>query len=571
MAFIAALICSACSITVNDQTPRQLYYSPPDNQQPFRARVETTGSISLQRVKVALDNGYTVSLNAMADDIWQGSATVAACEENIAYRYLVEYTQGSSEKVKTFPETGRYVRQVQSVDPSCSAITAAHTYLVNTTEDLADAAPGDGLCNTGGDPARCSLRAAVMEANARFGPDLILLPPGRYGLTRMGSTAETDAVALDAIGDLDITDSVAIVGTGSRTLGLHQILRQADSDYWQILAAPGPGESLDDPRSDSYIAKIDGAQRGRVVQVHPGPHYLVLENLTLTGGRVVDGPGAGLLNAATVRLDRVVIHDNKLVPGGGGGGVFSPNLGVGIHSTGDLAGKDVAIVHNTVGDTTGIAGGIWLADGAKLTLENALIALNQSRFAAGIYAHDETPFGGERTRLNLTNTTIAHNSNTGSVAHALVIDGAEAKLNFVTVARNNNGGLTSTGDASVRLSNSLLLENGATARDCSGRVITGFYNVVGTTSAACADTLGTTDTVSASPFELGDSLTYEGGFAHVLRLSPNDSGRYTALVDGVTGAIIAPAHDARGAPRKIDGREDGNLLYDPGAFEYSPR
>ena len=50
-----------------------------------------------------------------------------------------------------------------------SATTA--TWTVTTTADLADAAPGNGICATAA--GSCSLRAAVTEANAHVGPDLI--------------------------------------------------------------------------------------------------------------------------------------------------------------------------------------------------------------------------------------------------------------------------------------------------------------------------------------------------------------------------------------------------------------
>lgn len=53
---------------------------------------------------------------------------------------------------------------------TAQAATGALTWVVNTTNDAADATPGDGKCNaTGG----CTLRAAIDEANAHAGPDTI--------------------------------------------------------------------------------------------------------------------------------------------------------------------------------------------------------------------------------------------------------------------------------------------------------------------------------------------------------------------------------------------------------------
>ena len=48
-------------------------------------------------------------------------------------------------------------------------------FVVNSTADMVDAEPGDGLCETDitGD---CTLRAAVQEANAFAGVDTITVP-----------------------------------------------------------------------------------------------------------------------------------------------------------------------------------------------------------------------------------------------------------------------------------------------------------------------------------------------------------------------------------------------------------
>src|SRR5581483_2592785 len=53
----------------------------------------------------------------------------------------------------------------------------------------------------------CTLRAAIMEANAHAGPDRVLLAAQTYHLTIPGSGA--------AAGDLDVTSDVTLVGAGS--------------------------------------------------------------------------------------------------------------------------------------------------------------------------------------------------------------------------------------------------------------------------------------------------------------------------------------------------------------------
>src|SRR6188472_3264940 len=56
-------------------------------------------------------------------------------------------------------------------------------------------------------PADCSLREAVLVANALPGTDRIVLPAGLYQLTIAGTAAD-DA----AVGDLDIDDNVEVLG-----------------------------------------------------------------------------------------------------------------------------------------------------------------------------------------------------------------------------------------------------------------------------------------------------------------------------------------------------------------------
>lgn len=82
---------------------------------------------------------------------------------------------------------------------------SASAFVVNSTTDSVDVNPGDGRCQTAS--GECSLRAAIQEANAIAGPDVIQLQAGTYVLGIAG-TGEDSA----ASGDLDILDSVSIVG-----------------------------------------------------------------------------------------------------------------------------------------------------------------------------------------------------------------------------------------------------------------------------------------------------------------------------------------------------------------------
>src|SRR4051812_6297743 len=82
-----------------------------------------------------------------------------------------------------------------------------HIYYVNSTDDLPDIDPVDGVCHA--TSGACTLRAAIMQANFTPGANAIVIPPGTYTLKRPGN--DDNAV----VGDLDITKSLTIQGAGS--------------------------------------------------------------------------------------------------------------------------------------------------------------------------------------------------------------------------------------------------------------------------------------------------------------------------------------------------------------------
>src|SRR5438034_3722196 len=58
--------------------------------------------------------------------------------------------------------------------------TRAATFNVNSTTDAVDAHPGDGACATAAPTPVCTLRAAIQEANALRGADVINLQAQTY-------------------------------------------------------------------------------------------------------------------------------------------------------------------------------------------------------------------------------------------------------------------------------------------------------------------------------------------------------------------------------------------------------
>jgi CSLREA domain-containing protein len=85
--------------------------------------------------------------------------------------------------------------------PAPALASPSHTFLVNSTAETDDHHPGDGICADFA--GNCSLRAAIQEANAVAGADIITLPANTYFLTK----------------ELPITQDLTINGAG-RTLSL---------------------------------------------------------------------------------------------------------------------------------------------------------------------------------------------------------------------------------------------------------------------------------------------------------------------------------------------------------------
>src|SRR5918999_172647 len=88
------------------------------------------------------------------------------------------------------------------------ARAAGFPLVVNDTADRPDVSVGNGVCATSA--GRCTLRAAIQEANALLGHDTINVPPGTYELEVPSLNDD-----LPSTGDHDIADSVSIVGTGA--------------------------------------------------------------------------------------------------------------------------------------------------------------------------------------------------------------------------------------------------------------------------------------------------------------------------------------------------------------------
>ena len=166
-----------------------------------------------------------------------------------------------------------------------TAPAVAATFTPDTLQDAPDTVPGDGVCSSSFF-GLCSLRAAVMEANASAGADTIQLNGGTYVLSLSNASGDENAAAT---GDLDVQDDL-------------QILSQA-----------------------GVLTTIDGGGVDRVFDVL-GATDFTISGLIVRNGAAVDpvagndsylGGGLRLGNSGSNLIQFSVIEDNTANAGGG--------------------------------------------------------------------------------------------------------------------------------------------------------------------------------------------------------------------------------------------------------------
>ena len=198
---------------------------------------------------------------------------------------------------------------------------SAAEFRVNVTLDLADVNLGDGICSAGpagGEAEACSLRAAIMEANALGGPDrhVIHLPAGLYQLTRRHSSGfaglEEDerqlangegAIHHDAFNDLDIGVDLEIRGAGEDTTSVE-------------------GFAID---RVFHVLNRDLRQ--------PAPQFVRFADLAIRSGRSLQrGSGVFLEAVREAHFEDVTIEDNRGTAFSEIDGVLFASIGGGMHS-----------------------------------------------------------------------------------------------------------------------------------------------------------------------------------------------------------------------------------------------
>ena len=277
----------------------------------------------------------------------------------------------------------------------------AATYVVNTLDvDLGDADTALAGCDANpilaGD--QCTLRAAIMQANAGAGQDTIVLPTGASITLTVGGLGGAES------GDLDITQPVIITGAA---LGY-----PADEDQWPAIVAAN-GDRVFDVTSPVAVElrglRVSGGApsgasgtNGADLRVTSTGAHVLVDHVRLSGGQA--GNGGGISNAGTVEILDSDFFYNEV-----------SGEGAAIYNSGDLTIRRSSV--RTAHDTSGHAEAVYTTQGSTLVVENTLIQ--------GSPQLDVTPTGGiyadRPAQLTLRNSTLTGFSD---VALGVIADGA---------------------------------------------------------------------------------------------------------------------------------------------------
>ena len=392
----------------------------------------------------------------------------------------------------------------QSTDLAPARAAAAFALRHQRTTPPTNARPGgfDSVATN-----LCTLRAAVMEANAHAWKSFITIPPGTYKLTLPHAPG-------GAGGSLLITRSMRLQGSGAAA------------------------------------TIVDGDDKTTVVHVNPaGNADVELNHLTILNGYAQAGGGL-YLQRGKVEMEDMIIRDNGAFTGGAG-------MVVGEFATAYLRRSTMS---NNI--ATGLAGGaIWNV--GTLWVYDSTLNGNQSNRAGAIQNNGTG-------KLNLRNVTISGNradvdDPAGASGTGGIHQNGFAVLNNVTITGNTGttdraGGIMTIDGATTVLKNSIIAGNiihGAIdgtsyATDCLGP-LTGDskYNLIGISYGCTIPSYLSTFLLDPPPASIGlhAVLTSNRGPTQTHRLLTGSLARDAAYQYPQPAADGCEPRDQRGVPR----------------------
>ncbi len=398
-----------------------------------------------------------------------------------------------------------------SVHLIAGSVNAA-TFVVNDVNDVQDLLAGDGLCATAA--GACTLRAAITEANALAGADIITLPAGTYTITIAEASDNTNAN-----GDFDLTSEITINGAGSGTtivqanaargvaIGRVFHLRAAFpmqlngmtvryGRYTTAAGTFGAGIRVDvgaviASLNDVVVTENDDGTSGGGIAVSGAAGSVttltncVVSNNTAGGTAAASSLGAGIMgNAATARIDII----NSTITGNTASNTstsVSPSGG-GISSIGTLNITNSTVSNNTATSSgfNSFTGGVHITGGTA-TITGSTISNNLATVTAGTGAALIGGIYNQQATLNISNSTVSGNAVTNAVTATNAFHAGIRVLSSTVAATTNITNSTISGNAANGEGGGIVNISGGAANatmNIIGSTITG--NTVQSTTGA---------------------------------------------------------------------------------------
>lgn len=340
-----------------------------------------------------------------------GSGTVAGA----TFAYTAPGTPGTCTVTAT---------SVADNTKSASAtITVRAEWLVTSTDDMSD-----GTCNF----AHCSLREALVAANAVSNPDVILLGAaagGTAGEATVSKRSSGNARAVTGIITLTsalptITTPITITGPGAAQLAIDAAASSVNQRRLFTIAG-----AIDVSISGLTLRNGRATQAG-AISIEGGAS-VHLTNMVVSGNEALTSVAGAILvfGASRLETDNVVIENNRTHTNNGRGGAImmanqgtlimrggsvrnnlSANRGGAIYAEGTAVTLIGVDVHNNRAELN--AGGIYVWDGGSLTMTGGSIRENVATtgVGGGIVAGSEINIPAFRITMILTDVVIESNT-----------------------------------------------------------------------------------------------------------------------------------------------------------------
>jgi CSLREA domain-containing protein len=408
----------------------------------------------------------------------------------------------------------------------------AATFTVNSTGDASDAKPGSGVCGTlpgasktDPDTGPCTLRAAIQEANAFAGTDIIQFNIPLANCPN-GVCTITVPTALP-----DLSTNMSIIGPGADLLIVD--------------------------------ANADGSNPFRVFNVTVAT-TVTFTGITITGGALPgggSGAGAGIQNAnsATVNINNCVVTGNFALSGGGGlfNNAGMVNISRSTFKSNSTTGAGAAIANGSgmvkAIDSTFITNSA-VSGGGRGAISNGTgrTTITYCTFSGNSAAQGGALAGIGTGELDVISSTFSGNSSTLGGGGAIALFSGTIRIDSSTITGNMTvnspnggaGGISNLGTGLLSVIGTIIASNSATGfnttQDVSGAITSFGFNLVGKTNGTTGFTAATDRTgTNALPLDPGldpNGLQDNGGPTKTVALLPGspaiDSGTMTAVPNG---------------------------------------